>query len=361
LRKRTINVGVFESLYNRFFKSKRISVVPISPACEDWHENRCKGISPEEIYLTIPVFRSVIDYIAKSASQLPVGIYANEKPIISDYLKQPNKHQSWTEFIFDSVAKKLIYGENVIVYQKGELFNLNYDEYDYDDYGKIIVPKNGAARITPNPLDGKTSLSILTTAEKLAIRARENLDATSNMIKNGGMAGILSANLQNDFASPKLVENAEQELRTKFGGGKNYGKLAVIGYPLNYAKVGLNAQELGIIDFYKFDLIDVCRVFGVPSPLLNDTEQSTYNNMTEAEKRFYRNVIIPEMNDLCDTITRVIGDGLKLRGIPNAYLWYSLNHILALQEDLTMQIDNQLKLFNAGIITADELKANLDR
>jgi HK97 family phage portal protein len=352
-------MGVFQNLL-ALFRRRKISSVPIT----SWNGQACSSsttITPEYIYLNIPVFRSVIDYIAKTAGQIPVGIYKDGKPFNSDFLKEPNKAQTWPEFIFDSIAKKIIFGENVIIYRKGELFNLNYCEYDHDEDGKIILPKNAISRIVPNPLDSKTSLSVLVTAKKLASRAIENLDATSNLIKNGGMGGILSVTAQNDFASVKLTENAEKEIREKFSGGNNYGKMAVIGYPFTYTKVGLNAQELGIIDFYKFDLIDVCRIFSVPSPLLNDTEHSTYNNILEAEKRFYRNVIIPEMNEFCDSITKLILEPLKLRGIPNCYFWYSTRHILALQNDVYMTIENELKLLEAGIVTIEDVKKILDR
>lgn len=354
-------MGFFDSLYKKFFK-KKVSYVHVSPSCNptDWHESHCKDFSPENIYLQIPVYRAVIDYIGKSASQCPIYVFKDNKVIETDFLKQPNKRQTWSQFIFESVTKKLIYGTNVIVWEKSELKNLNKDDINLDEDGVVIPPKNGCVRLVPNPLDSRYGLSLLETSKKLAIRARENLDATANLIKNGGMAGIVSANIQNDFANAKLIEHAESELRTKFGGGKNYGKIAIVGFPVNYSQVALSASDLGIVDFYKFDLIDVCRIFSVPSVLLNDTEKSTYNNIIEAQKRFYREVIIPELMDLCDTLQKILQDALKLRGLSGGYVWFDTSMIFALQEDVTMQVDNALKLFDRNIISAEELKNKLE-
>ena len=352
-------MGIFSELFNRFFRNRKIDVVKIDSG-QDWCDPLSRKLTPEQVYVNIPVFRAVIDYIAKSASQVPVGLFFDEKKEDLEFLYYPNKRQTWNEFIFDAIAKKHIYGYNVIVYRDGELFNLEQEEIYFDDNGYIVTGKYSAVRKVPNPIDSKSWLSILETTQKLATRAMENLDATSNIIKNGGMSGIISANLQNDFASAKLVEQAEEELRKKFGGGKNYGKLAVVGYPVNYSQVALSAQQLGIIDFYKFDLVDVCRVFGVPSILLNDNENSSYNNVTEAKKSFYREVIIPELMDLCDTINRVLKEPLALR-YPKHYFWFDSTGVLALQDDMTMLIDNTLKLYDRGILTIDEVKLKLDR
>ncbi len=345
---------ILERIANFFKRKNKQQRVTVTNIDSDWCNSDVRIITPEYIYLNLPIFRSAIDYIAKTASQVPIYIYNGEKKIDIDFLKNPNKTQTWTQFIFESVAKKYIYGENVIKYDKQQLINL--DSYEYDS-----ITNNMARRIIPNPTARGESLSILDTCKALADRHLENLEATRNIIKNGGMSGILSLNIQNEFASAKLVENAENEVRKKFSGGSNYGKLAILGLPFSYSKISNNAQELGIIEYYKFDIIDVCRAFSIPSVLLNDNEQSTYNNIIEAEKRFYRTVIIPEIEDLCDTLTRLIRDALKLRGISNAYLWYSTAHIYALQDDITQVIDNELKLLNAGVVTADEVRKRLNR
>jgi phage portal protein BeeE len=133
-----------------------------------------------------------------------------------------------------------------------------------------------------------------------------------------------------------------------------------VGYPVTYSQVALSAQQLGIIDFYKFDLVDVCRVFSVPSILLNDNENSSYNNVTEAKKSFYREVIIPELMDLCDTINRVLKEPLSIR-YPKHYFWFDTTGVLALQDDVTALIDNTLKLYDRGILTIDEVKLKLYR
>lgn len=340
---------------SNFFKkkNKKISIVTIDNNVD---VDRVT-LTPETIYLTLPVFRSVIDYIAKTCSQVPIYIYKDGKQVSTDFLINPNKKQTWTQFIFESVAKKLIYGENILSYNKGELFNL-----DNSNYTSISnLGSNKIARITPNPINASEPLSLLETCKILAYRHKNNLEATANLIENGGMGGILSLNLQNDFATTKILEHAENELKKKFSGGKNYGKIAILGMPFTYSKVSSNAQELGIIDFYKFDLLDVCRVFSVPSVLLNDNEQSTYNNILEAEKRLYRTVIIPEIQDLCDAITKIVKEGLRLRGLGDAYIWFNINNIYALQEDISSVIDNELKLLNAGVITVEEVRSKLER
>lgn len=331
-----------------FRRNKKITSVtyPADTCCD----NNCRTMSPSDIYSKIPIFRSAIDLIAKSCGSVGVNIYDGNKIVNNPFLSSPNPNQSWTSFISESVTHKLIYGVNIIKYYNGSIYNVNPND---EIYGDIIK------RIIPDPEFPDQPLSLLNTASLIASRAYENLLASSRIIKNGGMAGILSVNIQNDYASNKIIENARQELRNEFSGGFNYGKLAIVGYPMTYSKVSLNAQELGIIDFYKFDLVDVARVFGIPSVLLSDNEASTYNNVYEAERRFYRNTIIPELDDLFYSINILINEKFQLRGIKGK-LGYDTSNILALQDDITTYIDNIVKLYNSGIITIDEARSKIN-
>lgn len=119
----------------------------------------------------------------------------------------------------------------------------------------------------------------------------------SNMaFKNQGVKGVLFGKDSNDKewtqAQAQMLEAAWQR---KQGASKS-GTLAFSPKELGFIPLGLSPVDLNILAGMLHNFRQLCNVFdGFPSVLLNDNENSTYNNLDAAHKAVYTNCVLPRL------------------------------------------------------------------
>lgn len=101
------------------------------------------------------------------------------------------------------------------------------------------------------------------------------------------------------------VERLAKTLRTEWQGEQNRGRMGLSGYDLDWIPIGLNSEEMELIDSGIMDLRYLCNLFGgVPSQLLNDPENKVYNNSKEGEKALTSRCVLPELCSEKDSMNR---------------------------------------------------------
>lgn len=148
-----------------------------------------------------------------------------------------------------------------------------------------------------------------------------------------------------------INEVQAQQLKDKFRkqhqGSGNAGDVLITPKKLSWVNFGLSAADLSLIEQYNASVKDLCNVYGVPVQLLNNTDSSTYNNMKEAKKALYQNVVIPELLKIRDELNRWLvpqfGD--------NLYLDFDFSAVPELQEETDKVVD---QLSKAWWITPNE-------
>jgi len=121
--------------------------------------------------------------------------------------------------------------------------------------------------------------------------------------------------LQNQTARGVLMseegdinEVQAQQLKDKFRqshqGSNNAGDIIITPKKLSWVNFGLNASDVSLIEQYNASIKDLCNIYNVPVQLLNNTDSTTYNNMKEAKKALYQNVVIPELCKIRDELNR---------------------------------------------------------
>lgn len=126
-------------------------------------------------------------------------------------------------------------------------------------------------------------------------------DAEVAMFENQGIKGILHLKAQ-----PGQVAD-EEGLLTEVGrlkntvtskewtGTKNWGRIGVSGYDMGWIPIGFTNKEMEMSEAGREDLRYICNIYGVPSQLLNDPENKTYNNLKEAEKALTLRCVLPHL------------------------------------------------------------------
>jgi len=256
---------------------------------------------------------------------------------LTDLLEHPNDTDSWADVVEQWCAFKLVTG-NSFVYgrlieagaNQGKPLSINVLPAQYMAiianvevfppvvagyqlyYGKLWSFKkeeilhdkyfNPQWNITGNQLYGQSPLKA---ASRTLTRSNEAKTAAVSAFQNGGPAGVLFMN--DDRFDPISGGQQAQALKksvSEKGGSANFNQIAVSGYKVDWKEIGLSPVELGILESEKWDMVSLCNIYGVPSQLLNDAANKTYNNQSEGEKALTLRCAIPLLNEIRDDLNK---------------------------------------------------------
>ena len=275
---------------------------------------------------------------------------------LNELLKYPNGEDTWGDLVEQWCGFKLITG-NSFIYAKmieggandGKPFELyalpsqymaiiaNVNEFPpvragYQLYfgemwtfdpKEILHDKfyNPQWNVTGNQLYGQSPLRA---AARTLTRSNEAKTASVAAFQNGGPAGVLFMN--DDRFDPTSGTQQAQALKTAIsqkGGSSNFNSIAVSGYKVDWKAIGLSPVELNIIESEKWDMKALCNIYGVPSQLLNDADNKTYNNQIEGEKALTLRCAIPLLDALTENLNRKLHSDWGYKG-SNLYVGYDM-------------------------------------
>jgi HK97 family phage portal protein len=290
---------------------------------------------------------------------------------LNELLKYPNGEDTWADLIEQWCGFKLITG-NSFIYAKmieGGLnegkpfeiyalpaqymaivanidvfppvrvgYQLYYGKMWTFDTKEILHDKyfNPYWTVTGNELYGQSPLMA---AARTLTRSNEAKTASVSSFQNGGPAGVLFMN--DDRYDPTSGTQQAQALKkavSEKGGASNFNSIAVSGYKVDWKQIGLSPVELNIIESEKWDMKALCNIYGVPSQLLNDADNKTYNNQREGEKALTLRCAIPLLDAITDNLNRKLHGDWGYRGT-NIYVGYDIQVYQELEANKTEQVD----------------------
>lgn len=185
-------------------------------------------------------------------------------------------------------------------------------------------------------------------------------DSRRTLINNRGAIGILTHDPgKGQFMAagmdPETKKDLHRDFKKSFGLRSHQLQVIVTAASLKWQSMGYSARELMLIEEVQEDTVAICANLNFP-PFILGIAQTTYNNMTEAEKDLYNNSIIP---DACN-IYEQLSDAFNLEAY-NLHLDKDYAHLPVLQKDAASQatarkaLDDALKLeFDNGLITIND-------
>lgn len=177
--------------------------------------------------------------------------------------------------------------------------------------------------------------SPLKAAMKNLTRNNYAKQATTAKFENGGLEGVLFVNDQriNPEDAMTQAKEVKKVLYSKeYAGAGNAGKIGVAGYPMGFIPLGQTNKDLMTLSFEDLDLRRLCNIWGIPSQLLNDPENKTYNNQAEGEKALTSRCVIPQLTSTRDNLNRKMQSDWGLKG-ENVYLDFDASVYTELQDD----------------------------
>jgi HK97 family phage portal protein len=303
----------------------------------------------------------------------------------NEILACPNRLETWSEFIEGHLTYRLTTGDSYVYGLQPEGFpyfaelNNLQAQYVVIVTGNDIDPIAGYRMEWDNSMikfsndevlhlkyinpggyqsDSLYGLSPLSAAIKVWKTSNERWEASANVLANKGISGILSDESERPMR-PDEAADLQTQANSEMGGSSKFGRIRVSNKKLRFLQLGLSPQDLQLLEQGVIALRSLCNAFHVDSSLFNDPENKTYSNRKEAEKSFWTDAVIPELEKTKQGLNDWLMKGISEFENRNLRLGYDTNQIEALQPDIHLRADRLSKLRLSGIITGNDARREL--
>lgn len=152
-------------------------------------------------------------------------------------------------------------------------------------------------------------------------RTKKGQLATSRSYDNGGSSGAMwpkTAEFAEFLATMNVdvLDETKARVKNAIGGGINKsGDIAVLGSgPWEHKQFNMSVVDLAIIEAEKWDMPMLCNVWNMPSQIMNDPNNKTFNNSVSGEKALTLRCAWPLLVDERDNMNRKFRSSWGLKG-----------------------------------------------
>ena len=328
------------------------------------------------------VYRCV-EVISDSIAQLPCEPYRidsdgckikfTKHPTYNLLNREPNQNMSKFTFMKTMVVSMLLTGNAYALIERDERGNakaLYYiptelvtilkpqtitDTISYSITGmKNVVEDCNMIHILNFTSDGYEGISTLAYARKtlgLAMDAEANAEG---FFKGGAnVAGILKCNSP---LATKQKESLKSSWNSAFNGSTGTPNgIAVLDADLDFQSVTVNPSDAQLLETRQFNVIDICRFFGVSPVKAFDLSKSSYNTIEQMQLAFLTDTLQPLLEKIeCEFQRKLYKPSEK----DNITVRFSTAPLL--RADKQSQANYYNTLFQMGVMTINEIRKELD-
>lgn len=344
--------------------------------------NSASSYANNKAMLLSAVYRCV-EVISDSIAQLPFEPYRIDSdgckikftnhPTYNLLNREPNQNMSKFTFMKTMVVSMLLTG-NAYAYierdEKGNAKALYYiptelvtilkpqtltDTISYSITGmKNVVEDCNMIHILNFTSDGYEGISTLAYARKtlgLAMDAEANAEG---FFKGGAnVAGILKCNSP---LTTKQKESLKSSWNSAFNGNTGTPNgVAVLDADLDFQSVTVNPSDAQLLETRQFNVIDICRFFGVSPVKAFDLTKSSYNTIEQMQIAFLTDTIQPLLEKFENEFQRKLYKPSEKDSITVRFSTAPL-----LRADKQSQANYYNTLFQMGVMTINEIRKELD-
>ena len=343
--------------------------------------NVSTAYSDSKAMLLSAVYRCV-NVIADSAAQLPLEPYKVDSNGYkmkftkhSTYRvlnKEPNKNMSRFTFIHLMMSQMLLSG-NAFAYierdNNGNCVNLHYipsalvminkptklgGQVSYTVVGfNDTVEACNMVHILNYTVDGIEGISTLRYARNTLGLALDSEANAQGFFKGGAnLAGILKANTS---LSPDKKRHLKESWNQAFGQNGEPNGVAILDADLDFQSVTVNPADAQLLESRQYNVIDICRFFGVSPVKAFDLSKSSYNTIEQMQLAFLTDTLSPLLEKFEEEFERKLfkpseKDSIDVRFDTSALL----------RADKQSLANYYNILFQIGAISPNEIRRELD-
>lgn len=344
--------------------------------------NTASSYANNKAMLLSAVYRCV-EVISDSIAQLPCEPYRidsdgckikfTKHPTYNLLNREPNQNMSKFTFMKTMVVSMLLTGNAYALIERDERGNakaLYYiptelvtilkpqtitDTISYSITGmKNVVEDCNMIHILNFTSDGYEGISTLAYARKtlgLAMDAEANAEG---FFKGGAnVAGILKCNSP---LATKQKESLKSSWNSAFNGSTGTPNgIAVLDADLDFWSVTVNPSDAQLLETRQFNVVDICRFFGVSPVKAFDLSKSSYNTIEQMQLAFLTDTLQPLLEKIeCEFQRKLYKPSEK----DNITVRFSTAPLL--RADKQSQANYYNTLFQMGVMTINEIRRELD-
>lgn len=295
-------------------------------------------------YSNHAVAYAVISYILTTAAAVPWAVYQVKsddtverlpKHPLADLLYRPNPRHSWADIVLHGCGHLLTCGNAYLhgvrpdmgsragkigeVWPMPATLEVRGGGWLEEVTGYRLQKASGGYESWEpadilhlkywNPEDTKYGLSPVAAGIHSLTAAKSGIEARVRQYQNQGPPGILFDKTPNGEPwTDSQMQGFRAYLSRFFGGGRDRGRVPVLGGELGYLNLGLSPVDLDVLAAIPHDKDAVCDLYHFPGQLLNGAKGSTFNNVSEARRALYTTCITPLLSVLRDGLNRWLGE-----------------------------------------------------
>jgi HK97 family phage portal protein len=270
---------------------------------------------------SLSTVNACVSVISGAISSLPALVYqwqgdrrveAPTHPLQRLIDRGPNRRQSWADWVELTVSSALLRGNGlseIVVDGAGRLTELRPIPWDLvsivqlpgdrEAYDVTSDVRGGTRRLLPEEVfhlrdrsdDGLVGVSRLQRAAGVIGSAQALAEFVGSMWRHGvHPSGAVEADGRIDLAQRQLLQANFREL---FSGPSNAAKVLILDQNLKWKSLSVSPEDAELLESRKFSVAELCRIFGVPPPLVQDYSHNTFTNSQEASRWFASNTLLP--------------------------------------------------------------------
>lgn len=343
-------------------------------------------------FLEIPELRAVIDKRASMmASNVPV-LYDADGNVVEnhwflDMVERPNAVQSWSDVVYSLSVNDALYS-NAFGYCPKRSFDIRNlfvpipsNRVQIDISGKTLKQMDEEGIISRfkfrydndqfETIELQDMVYLTTTDGMNIIKPTSRIDSLkyplSNikasyhkrnvLLENIGAIGILSAQ-KSDMGGSIPMTPEEKTAIQKDWYNRSKDELLITESQVNWTPMSYPTRDLLLFEELTADKLAIIDAYGLNYNLFSSEKGSTFSNVRDSIRMVYTDTIIPETQQMYDTIAHQIGltrEGYTIKA--------DFSHLPVLQQDekqkadaMNTRADAVNKIIQAGVQLTDEEK-----
>lgn len=240
------------------------------------------------------------------------GYRRDTKHPLNKLFRRPNRWQTWFEFIGYACTSLCLRGNAFVVVERdrdanpielvpvapdratimltddGELwYRINSRRLDYG----LLVPPDDMIHIKNISIDGYVGVSPIALAQDaigLSLAAQQH---GAILFRQGGqVGGVVSHPGQLSKEAADRIANSWRETHS---GVQNAHKVAILEEGMSFNKVAITNEEAQFLETRRFQVVDICRLYGVPPHRLGELDKATLNNIEQQNQQYVDSALRP--------------------------------------------------------------------
>lgn len=258
--------------------------------------------------------------IGDSLGSIPAIVYRREgdsrveapsHPLAKLVRQGVNPDMTWPEFVSHIAASTLLTGNGLAEILRGG--NGQLTGLRYIPWGFVTVAELTSGRLAYDVSDGRGKTRRLLSGEVLHLRDRTNdgkigvsrLSRAAEALEAVNLANTHARSFLSNGASPSgviefpgvITQDQRSNLRDSFearhSGASKAGSTLVLDGGMTWKAAQLSPEDSELLQTRKFGVEEICRIYQVPPPLVQDYSNNTFTNSETAGRWFAMFTLAP--------------------------------------------------------------------